>query len=269
MKKGKKDQAWLSEFLEEQVLIYNHPRFIEDDPISIVHRFQDKKDIEIMGLLMATIAWGNRKSIIRSGERMVQLMEESPFDFIQHFSSKEERKIKESGFVHRTFNAEDFAFFCRALKKIIAEWGSPEKLFTHGFNQGNGSSAHSINFFRSEMLKVKHDSRQEKHISDPMANSAAKRLNMYLRWMVRNDDRGVDFGIWRNISPAQLSIPLDVHSGQVSRELGLLKRNANDQKSVEELDKALRKLDASDPVKFDFALFGLGAYGWKNPFGQK
>lgn len=266
MPKRINDLSWLQEFLEEKVLVYNQVRFIEEDPISIVHSFVRKEDIEIAGLLMATIAWGNRRTIIRNGARMMEIMEASPFEFVSGFSRKEEKKILQSSFVHRTFNANDFVFFCRALKSVLKEWGSLEDVFYQGFSKGNGDAGIAISFFRNELLKQKHQARQTKHISDPSSNSAAKRINMYLRWMVRNDNKGVDFGLWKSISPSWLSIPLDVHTGNISRELGLLQRKANDWKAVQELDSALRKFDPKDPVKYDFALFGLGAYGWKDPF---
>jgi uncharacterized protein (TIGR02757 family) len=179
------------------------------------------------------------------------------------FSRSEEKLIMKSGFVHRTFNASDLVFFCKALQRLINQWSSLERVFLHGFLHGNGNAEGAISFFRKEMLKQKHTPRQTKHISNPEANSAAKRLNMYLRWMVRSDEKGVDFGIWKSIRPACLSIPLDVHTGNVSRELGMLKRTANDWKAVKELDGILREMDATDPVKYDFALFGLGAYDWK------
>jgi uncharacterized protein (TIGR02757 family) len=263
MKKRKFDGVWLKEFLEEKVLVYNHPRFIEEDPISIVHKFSDKRDIELIGLLMATIAWGNRKSILKSGENILKILNYSPYEFIINFNTKDEKAVLQSSFVHRTFNAEDLLFFCKALQQVIKEYESLENLFVKGFQQESENAGAAICFFRTEMLKLKHQQRQTKHISDPAANSAAKRLNMFLRWMIRNDNRGVDFGIWKQISPSKLSIPLDIHTGSTARELGLLRRQANDGKAVGELDANLRIFDSLDPVKYDFALFGLGVYGWE------
>jgi uncharacterized protein (TIGR02757 family) len=263
MKNRANDIVWLRDFLNEKVLVYNRASFIENDPISIVHRFSSPRDIELIGLLMATIAWGNRKSIIRSGEKIIQLMDHSPYEFITGFQLKDEKRILQSKFVHRTFQSTDLLFFCRSLRRIIKEWGSLESVFAEGFNGIGANAGVAIEHFRKAMLEVPHQPRQTKHISNPAANSACKRLNMFLRWMVRKDHHGVDFGIWQSVSPSKLSIPLDIHTGNTSRELGMLKGTVNDWKAVVELDEVLRILDKQDPVKYDFALFGLGAYGWE------
>lgn len=263
MKNKANDIVWLRDFLNEKVLVYNRSSFIESDPISVVHHFSSPRDIELIGLLMATIAWGNRKSIIHSGEKIIQLMDHAPYEFITGFQLKDERRIQKSKFVHRTFQSSDLLFFCRALRNILTEWGSLESVFAHGFNQTGANAGFAIEHFRKAMLEVPHMPRQTKHIGNPAANSACKRLNMFLRWMVRKDQHGVDFGIWNSISPSKLSIPLDIHTGNTSRELGMLKRTVNDWKAVQELDAVLRNLDKNDPVKYDFALFGLGAYGWE------
>lgn len=246
----------LKEFLDEKVIVYNNPDFIETDPIQIPHLFSLKEDIEIAGFLVATIAWGNRKSIINNGHRLVEMMGNSPYDFVMNFS--EEQSDSLSNFVHRTFNNGDLVFFLQALQNIYKNHGGLESVFAK--NAEEKSMQPAIHNFKKTFFELPHASRTQKHVSDPLKNSAAKRINMFLRWMVRNDQAGVDFGIWKSISPSQLSCPLDVHSGNVARKLKLLKRKQNDAKALLELDTSLRKMDASDPVKYDFALFGLGVF---------
>ena len=241
----------LKEFLDEKVLQYNHTDFIESDPIQIPHLFSLKEDIEISGFLIATIAWGNRKSIINNGTKLMRIMSNSPYDFVMNFSEKNSEIF--SGFKHRTFNEYDLSFFIKALQHIYLNHGGMEAVFSK--NSGKMSLQPAIHEFKKVFFEIPHLDRTQKHISDPLKNSAAKRINMYLRWMVRNDNSGVDFGIWKNISPSLLSCPLDVHSGNVARKLKLLSRKQNDGKAVSELDDSLRKLDASDPVKYDLALF--------------
>lgn len=246
----------LREFLDEKADLYNHPNFIETDPIQIPHRFSVKEDIEIAGFLSATIAWGNRKSIIANATRMMDLMGNTPYDFVMSHNEHDLERLQD--FVHRTFNGQDFTTFVRALRHIYDNHGGLENLLSR--HPADGNLQQSIHEFRKVFFEIEHEHRTQKHVSDPMNNSAAKRINMYLRWMVRRDNKGVDFGIWKNISPTQLSCPLDVHSGNVARKLGLLNRVQNDGKALAELDQTLRQLDASDPVKYDFALFGLGAF---------
>ncbi|RRO15239.1 TIGR02757 family protein [Flavobacteriaceae bacterium 14752] len=246
----------LKAFLDHKVETYNTVDFIKDDPIQIPHQFSLKQDIEISGFLIATIAWGNRKSILNSGERLLKIMEHSPFDFIKNHEISD-LKVCE-GFVHRTFNAEDLQYFFTALKALYQKYNSLEDIFVK--HQSAESLQTAIHHFKKEFMAFGCPKRTQKHISDPLKNSAAKRLNMMLRWFVRQDKNGVDFGIWQNLSPALLSCPLDVHTARVARKLGLLKRQQNDAKAVQELDKNLRKLDSNDPVKYDFALFGLGVY---------
>ncbi|UWX62474.1 TIGR02757 family protein [Chryseobacterium oranimense] len=244
----------LKSFLNEKADQYNSPDFIEDDPIQIPHRFSVKQDIEIAGFLAATISWGNRKSIIRSADKMLDIMENSPYDFVLNHSEKD-LEILQNKSIHRTFNGEDFAYFIRQFNKIYKENESLENLFLVKDQETNFQ--HAIERFRSSFLETeKH--RSHKHISSPYKNSSSKRIIMFLRWMVRNDKRGVDFGIWENINQKHLSIPLDVHTGNISRKLGLVFRTQNDWKTVEELDAAIRKFDENDPAKYDFALFGLG-----------
>jgi uncharacterized protein (TIGR02757 family) len=250
------DELELKSFLDDKVLQYNNPNFIETDPVQIPHLFTLKEDREIAGFLAATIAWGNRKMIISNAKKMIDLMGGSPHDFVM--SHKENHLEPLSSFVHRTFNGTDFSTFIAALKHIYTNHGGLEGVFTN--HQNTDSLQPAINQFKKVFFEIDHQNRTQKHVSDPLAGSAAKRINMYLRWMVRNDNAGVDFGLWKNISPALLSCPLDVHSGNVARKLGLLTRKQNDAKALAELDTQLRALDANDPVKYDFALFGLGVF---------
>lgn len=246
----------LKEFLDAKVIAYNHPRFIESDPIQIPHQFSKKEDIEIAGFLAATISWGNRKSIITNANKMMALLDHSPFDFVKNHEPSDLEKLRP--FVHRTFNEDDFIQFIKSLNHIYENHDGLEAVFSK--HSENFSTQTAIHQFKKYFFEVEHLPRTQKHVSDPLKNSAAKRINMFLRWMVRDDNNGVDFGIWKSLSPAQLSCPLDVHSGNVARSLGLLKRKQNDAKALDELDKALRKLDENDPVKYDFALFGLGVF---------
>lgn len=252
----KLNKTELKEFLDTKVSLYNNPKFIDSDPIKIPHKFSKKEDIEIIGFLTATIAWGNRKSIITNANKMAKLMDFSPFDFVINHRASDLENL--NGFVHRTFNAEDFKQFIKSLRHIYQTHGGLETIFNKYCTEE--SLQVSIHKFKNVFFEIKHLKRSEKHVSDPLRNSAAKRINMYLRWMVRNDNNGVDFGIWKSLKPSQLSCPLDVHSGNVARKLGLLKRKQNDAKALLELDTALRKLDPTDPVKYDFALFGLGVF---------
>ncbi len=245
----------VKDFLDEKVDLYNRPSFIEDDPISIPHLYTRKEDIEISGFLTATIAWGNRKMILRNSARMMEILEDSPFEFIMDSSDCElDQAIR---FVHRTFNMVDLAYFLKALRHIYKIKGGLEKIFeTHKTSDSLQPAIHELNKI---FFELPHEKRTERHVSDPYKGSAAKKINMFLRWMVRKDNKGVDFGIWESISPSILSCPLDVHSGNVARKLGLLSRKQNDAKAVAELDKVLRSFDSEDPVKYDFAFFGLGA----------
>ena len=246
----------LKEFLDEKVALYNTTDFIETDPIQIPHLFSTKEDIEISGFLAATIAWGNRTMIIRNSNRVMDLMGNSPFDFVMAHTEADLEKLND--FVHRTFNATDFKTFIRALKNIYENRGGMENVFK--ISLSNNALQPAITSFKSTFFEIEHVQRTQKHVGDPLRGSSAKRVNMFLRWMVRHDNAGVDFGLWKNMSPSQLSCPLDVHSGNVARKLGLLSRSQNDAKAVLELDLKLRELDATDPVKYDFALFGLGAF---------
>ncbi|WP_417370619.1 TIGR02757 family protein [Gelidibacter japonicus] len=246
----------LKEFLEAKVEEYNHPRFIETDPIQIPHQFSKKEDIEIAGFLTATISWGNRKSIITNANKMMMLLNQSPFDYVMNHEASDLEKLRP--FVHRTFNEDDLIQFIKSLNHIYKNHGGLEAVFSKYSEEF--STQNAIHQFKKHFFEIEHLTRTQKHVSDPSKNSAAKRINMFLRWMVRDDNNGVDFGIWKSLTPAQLSCPLDVHSGNVARALGLLKRKQNDAKALKELDLDLRKLDINDPVKYDFALFGLGVF---------
>jgi uncharacterized protein (TIGR02757 family) len=245
----------MKEFLDEKADKYNHIDFIESDPISIPHRFTGKEDIEISGFLAATISWGNRTMIVKNAKLMMYFMDDSPHDFILNHTKNDLARI--SAVVHRTFNAADFIYFIKALKHIYKTQNGLEEIFSR--YRTIDSLQPAIHQFRNIFFELPHESRTMKHISDPIKGSAAKKLNMYLRWMVRKDDKGVDFGLWKSIPPSILSCPLDIHSGNVARKLGILTRNQNDAKAVTELDTILRTFDKVDPVRYDFALFGLGA----------
>ncbi len=244
------------DFLNEKVNQYNNPNFIESDPIQIPHRYTLKEDIEIAGLLTATISWGNRKMIIQNASKMMQLMGESPYDFIMEHTEDDLDRF--DSFVHRTFNSIDLVYFIQSLKNMYCNHGGLETIFkTHATDK---SIQPAITEFKKLFFSIEHPLRTTKHVSDPLNNSSAKRINMYLRWLVRKDKKGVDFGIWDSIPSSILSCPLDVHSGNVARKLGLLHRKQNDSKALLELDHALRQMDKTDPVKYDFALFGLGVF---------
>lgn len=246
----------LKSFLDFKVQQYNTPRFIETDPIQIPHQFSIKEDIEIAGFLTATIAWGNRRSILNNAQKLMDLLDQDPYDFVLNHQKKDLSGLE--NFVHRTFNGIDLQYFILALNNIYKNHGGIEEIFK-SFAAEN-SLQPSIHEFRKIFFELPHPSRTQKHVSDPLKNSAAKRINMFLRWMVRKDPAGVDFGIWKSLNASQLSCPLDVHSGNVARKLSLLQRKANDAKALAELDASLRKLDPEDPVKYDFALFGLGVF---------
>lgn len=245
----------LREFLELKYRQFNNTRFIENDPIYVPHLFSGKEDIEIAGFLSATIAWGQRKSIIANGRKLMRLMEDAPHDFLMNAGAKDMDRFND--FVHRTFNGRDCRFFMESLKNIYQNKGGLEKVFDF---PKNGSAQEGIINFRKDFLETPHLPRSEKHIANSAKGASAKRLNMFLRWMVRKDGSGVDFGIWKEHEPAKLFCPLDVHTASVARKLRLLERKQNDWKAVEELTANLRKFDQDDPVKYDFALFGLGAF---------
>lgn len=246
----------LKTFLDEKVIQYNTPDFIESDPVQIPHLFSQKEDIEIAGFLASSIAWGNRKMIIKNSHKMMDLIGNSPYDFVMTHNDYQLEKLE--GFVHRTFNSDDFKHFIKALKHIYINKGGLENIFIQ--NQTETSLQPAIHALHEIFFEIPHLTRTRKHVADPNKGSVSKRINMCLRWFVRNDNAGVDLGIWKGISPSKLSCPLDVHSGNVARKLGLLTRKQNDGKALTELDSKLRELDPNDPVKYDLALFGLGVF---------
>ena len=250
------NQTELKEFLDAKVIQYNNPKFLESDPIQIPHSFTLKENIEISAFLTATIAWGNRKSIINNATRLMALLDNSPFDFVMNHKENDLESL--SGFVHRTFKDEDLIYFIKSLRNIYQNHQGLEQVFS--IKNKENSLQTAISNFKTVFFEMNHPLRTTKHISDPNKGSAAKRINMFLRWMVRDNSTGVDFGIWKKIAPSQLSCPLDVHSGNVARKLGLLNRKQNDAKALAELDYNLRALNPIDPVKYDFALFGLGVF---------
>lgn len=243
-------------FLDEKVRLYNQPGYIDSDPIQIPHQFTKKEDIEISAFLTASIAWGQRQTIIKNARQIMLLLDNSPYDFILNESTD---TAHFSNFVHRTFNAIDLTFFVRALHHIYKNHGGLENVFNNGYQQDKTVFS-ALSYFRKVFLEADNHGRSSKHISDVTKNSAAKRLNMLLRWMVRDDDNGVDFGLWKQIPMSALMLPVDVHAGDVSRILGILQRKQNDWKAVEEITEVLRSFDPSDPVKYDYALFGIGVF---------
>ena len=245
------------QLLESRHDLYNQFSFIEGDPISIPHRYSCKTDIEISGFLSATLAWGQRKQTIISTRRIMQMMDDSPTDFILNHQANDLKKLQ--SFRHRTFGGDDLIYFVAALQNILIKFSSLENAFTQGLYSGE-SAMNAISLFRSRFLSTQGAGKTTKHISNPDKKSAAKRINMYLRWMVRHDNKGVDFGIWKTIKPSQLIIPLDVHTGNTARKLGLLSRKQNDRTAAEEITNILKNIDPADPVRFDFALFGIGAF---------
>jgi len=254
------NQSDLKDFLNLKVEQYNNKKFIETDPIQIPHQIlkigATQNDLEIISFLVATISWGNRKSIINNSNRLLSLMRHSPHEFVMNYSKKDFHQI--TGFVHRTFNDKDLHYFILAVQNIYKHHGGLESIFKN--NIKDNSLQFAIHEFKKLFFSLPHLKRTEKHVSDPVKNSAAKRINMFLRWMVRTDPKGVDFGIWKTIPMSVLSCPLDVHTGNVARKLGLISRKQNDAKALKELDQSLRILDKNDPVKYDFALFGLGVF---------
>jgi uncharacterized protein (TIGR02757 family) len=238
--------------LDEKADRYNSSSFIENDPVSIPHLFESKEDIESIAFIVATISWGNRASIIKNGLKLADIMGHQPHQFIMNASKKD---LSGLDFVHRTFNRTDLTFFILSLQNLYAR-GGLENAF--GGKKFCGDMKNRIEHFRTEFLATNHEKRSEKHISSPLSKSACKRINMFLRWMVRNDRRKVDFGIWKSIAPAELYLPLDVHTGRIARGLGLMTRKADDWLALEEVMDHLREFDPVDPCRYDFALFGMG-----------
>lgn len=244
----------LKQILEYNYHIYNTLDFIETDPIQIPHSYIKKEDIEISAFLASTIAWGRRDLIIRSAKRMMQLMDNAPFEFVINATKNELKRLET--FVHRTFNSIDFIFFIEALQNIYLNHGGLQSVFYDGYKL-NHSIDDAMIHFRNIFFEIKFPERTQKHIADVNKKAAAKRLNLFLMWLVRHDNIGVHFGLWKNISPADLLLPLDLHTANMSRYLGLLERKQNDWLAVEEVTSNLRKFDPNDPTKYDFAIFGL------------
>jgi uncharacterized protein (TIGR02757 family) len=279
-------KAELQDFLEKKVLEYNHPSFITKDPVSVPHRFSKRQDIEIAGLFASVFAWGNRTTIIRKSNELMNGMDDAPFDFIKNHGNTDLKRLLH--FKHRTFNSTDLLYFIRFLKSHYGLNNSLESAFLPGdrtsikINRSNAVVKNSgknkqetisnsdiygenefarkalSNFYRRFFSLKNAPERTKKHIASPDRNSTCKRLNMYLRWMVRQDDNGVDFGIWKKISAADLICPVDLHVARVARGFGLITRKQTDWQTAMELTTALREMDITDPVKYDFALFGLG-----------
>lgn len=247
----------IKSFLDQKVIEFNHSTFIETDPVQIPALFTTKENIEIAGFLAATLAWGQRPTIIRNALQLVRLMKNDPLEFL--LSIPEDEWEVFLNFKHRTFNGTDCIYFLKALRNIYQNHGGMEQVFTQGY-QKDQSIFTALVHFRSVFFELEHEHRTEKHVSNVKKGAAAKRLNMFLRWMIRTDNLGVDFGIWKNIPASALLLPLDVHTGNVSRKLGLLTRTQNDWRAAEEITAKLREFDPEDPVKYDFALFGLGVF---------
>ncbi|MDR2084971.1 MAG: TIGR02757 family protein [Bacteroidales bacterium] len=242
--------------LEKYQKYFENPEFIENDPISIPHKFSKKEDIEIAGFLSATIAWGNRKAIINSCNNMIERMDYAPYDFIINANNRDISVL--NGFYYRTFQECDIFYFIQSLSNIYRNRAGMEEIFLKGYNSSDTDKIkHAISYFREVFFETEFPQRVTKHVANPMKGAAAKRINMFLRWMVRSNDKGIDFGIWKNISPADLIIPLDVHVGNTARELGLFNSNANNWNAAEIVTNELKTLDNNDPVKYDFALFGI------------
>ena len=249
----------LFELLEFNYRKYNTDSFIENDPISIPHHFTKLQDIEISGLFAATLAWGLRKTIISKTMELMELFDFAPHEFIMNHSEKDLKGLMK--FKHRTFNSTDLLYFIHFLKKIYTIHSSLEYLFVpteeNSKNVKSGIDRFYVNFISDEFFPL----RTKKHVASPSKKSACKRINMFLRWMVRKDDCGVDFGLWNRIKTQHLVCPCDIHVEKVARNLGLITRNQVDWIMAEELTQNLKKFDPKDPVKYDFALFGMGMYG--------
>lgn len=249
----------LHDLLERLWDRYDREEFISADPIAVPHRFASRDDREIAGFLAATIAWGSRPMIVRNGLRMMHFLDDAPHDFVRNASERELAKL--SGFVHRTFNGGDLIQFVRSIRAICERHGGLGR-FVEASYASTGDMRRVLAAFREEFFRTEHPERCRKHVSSIERGASCKRLCMYFRWMVRHDDRGVDFGQWRTIPPSALYLPLDLHTGNMGRALGLLARRQNDWRAVEEITAALRTFDADDPVRYDFALFGAGIDGF-------
>ena len=247
----------LRDFLEEQAAIYNRPAFIENDPICIPHRFEQPQDIEISGFVAAMLAWGQRKTIINKCREFFGYMDDAPYDFVRFHQEADLKPFL--NFKHRTFNATDALYFIAFFRHFYQQHDTLEDAFLTATTPDCETTEQGlVNFHRQFFSLPDFPERTKKHIATPARKSACKRINMFLRWMVRQDDQGVDFGLWQRIRPAQLVCPCDVHVDRVARQLGLITRRPTDWQTALELTQQLRRFDSDDPVKYDFALFGLG-----------
>ncbi len=261
MAKTKFSSNYVHDLLEEKYREYNANSFIETDPISIPHRFSKLQDIEIAAFWTSMLAWGNRTSIINSANKLFALMDDAPHQFMLQHQEQDLKRFLD--FKHRTFNATDALYFIEFFKQHFSKFNSLEDAFLipnvkSEFKNHNNVEQHLIAFHHNFFALPDAPHRTRKHIATPERKSTCKRLNMFLRWMVRKDKNGVDFGLWKKIKPAQLLCPLDVHVERVARHLGLIERKQTDWETVLELTENLKVFDAKDPVKYDFALFGLG-----------
>ena len=256
----------IKEYLEENFQRFNNPSFITHDPISIPRKYQKLQDIEIAGFWVAMLAWGQRKTIINKGLELMELMDNSPYDFVLNYSNTDLKRLLR--FKHRTFNSTDTLYFIDFFKRFYQEHDSLEEAFVDPV-QGFTGMENSLRTFHQLFFDCEHaPERTRKHIATPARNSACKRINMFLRWMVRNDDAGVDFGVWKKIHPRDLICPCDVHVQRTARRLGLVTRKQSDWKMALELTENLRQFDSEDPVKYDFALFGLSIVNQRAPIDQ-
>lgn len=254
------DNQEIKQLLEEKYLEYcKSDFFIETDPIQIPKIFEEKEDIEIAGFLAASLAWGQRPTIIKKCRELMQFMDYSPSDFIRNASETELERF--AHFKHRTFNGYDCCYFMRSLTNIYRHHDGLESVFTTAWEKEKEKDMHAVlRYWYNIFTELPAENRVLRHIANVDKGSAAKRINMYLRWMVRTDHSGIDFGLWKGIPMSALLIPLDLHTGNVSRQLGLLTRNQNDSRAVQQLTERLREFDPHDPIRYDFALFGLGAF---------
>ena len=246
----------LKNLLDEKVRLYNQPSFILGDPIVVPHSFSKKQDVEISGLFAAVLAWGNRTSIINNCHRLMAWMDNAPYDFILNHKDTDLKKML--GFAHRTFNATDLLYFIEFLQHHYQKHDSLEDAFPPERKYAHDTVEQALIHFHNYFFSIEHPDRTRKHISTPQRKSACKRINMYLRWMVRKDKHGVDFGIWKKISPAQLVCPLDVHVARVAQRLGLIENDKSNWQNALQLTYHLRELNPRDPAAYDYALFGLG-----------
>lgn len=251
---------WIAQLLDQKVAQYNRPHFIPNDPISIPHQFSRLQDIEIMGFWAAVLAWGQRKTIINKCNELIQYMDGAPYDFIKNHQDADLKRFL--NFKHRTFNATDTLYFLQFFKNYYQQHNSLEFAFAAALTPNAPNIEKGLSSFHELFFSLEDfPERTRKHIATPTRKSSCKRLNMFLRWMVRKDDNGVDFGLWTTIKPAQLICPCDVHVDRVARKLGLIQRTTTDWQTALELTENLKQLDPFDPVKYDFALFGLGVEG--------